>query len=302
MAGMLESLATIAPLVMSGFGRRPETSSRVVGIQEMNRGLAEKQKLKAFGDDLFSRGNIDKKTVFELGKKHDVDPISAMKLVMSVFEANRAIEGRTPDDMKYEYYKRLGENVGKVSAKDQSYIDLNKARTGFVEKQTDWLGKPKPMSALDNERILTEQARRGLIGAQRGLAESRAAHVGKTGSKGRILEGIGDDGQPAFFRDTGGGLAPVPGARPKPPKGNLPEGVSVDSAIRSLQEAETMNDVPSGRLIRKFNRRLMENQQKGMGDPVTSAYDDTLDDLEREKNEAEYLKKMEQYLLQGGDD
>lgn len=304
MASMLENLSTIAPLVMAGFGKRPETATRVAAIQDVNRGLAEKQKLKAFGDDLFSRGAIDKKTVFELGQKHDVDPISAMKLVMSVFEANRAIEGKTPDDIKYEYYRRLSDNVGKTSAKDQSYIDLNNARKGYVEKQADWVGKPKAMSPLDNERILTEQARRGLIGAQKGFAEARTTNVGKTTKPGRIIGGVDESGNPGYFRDTGGTLVPVPGAKPKPGKPNAPKGVSVDSAVRALQNIELTgnSDIPEGTLLRKFNKRLMENQQKGLPDPVTPAYDETLADYDEEVRQAEYLKSVTNYLMQGEED
>ncbi len=55
-------------------------------------------------------------------------------------------------------------------------------------------------------------------------------------------------------------------------------------------------------MLRKFNKRLMENQQKGLPDPVTPAYDETLADYDEEVRQSEYLKKVNQYLMGGEED
>lgn len=82
---LLDSLSEIAPQIMAGFGKHPETLDRVLGVQDRAAAIAEQQNLRAFGDDLFTSGGpMTPEKVMAAAQKHKVDPQSALVMVKNV--------------------------------------------------------------------------------------------------------------------------------------------------------------------------------------------------------------------------
>jgi len=192
--GLLQAIAQAAPTIMSGFGNRPvQTFNRVKEVQDYQQAQGQQQRLKAFGDDLFNfEGPITKDVVAGFAQKHDVDPISAMKLVS-------AVQGLNPQAEKRKYSRILpggGVQTFETTPDDPIIQELG-AMLGTIS------GAPTPkVMAGDNAYLMPDFQNQTMIPFSGGRPPQKNGISVQTGPSGTIMRiGGSVGGAPNNFSD-----------------------------------------------------------------------------------------------------
>ena len=200
MVNALEQLAQLAPLALAGFGKRTETADRVMGIQEYQQQLDEKERVKKAGREIIalSQQNPDgfnADAILEVAKKYDApfEPLLNTMVAFKKFQKMGEPEPRTfskllPDsrvaeaELLPEEAKAGGYDIfGKVRGTSNEIPKLNLELS--AAKHNDLMDyRNKALKALSDYRGKALEYR----GA--GLSETRrhnAVMESKPGSGGR---------------------------------------------------------------------------------------------------------------------
>ena len=90
MVNALEQLAQLAPLALAGFGKRTETADRVMGIQEYQKQLDEKERVKKAGREIIelsvnNQDGFNADAIMAVAKKYDA-PFEPLLQTMVAFK------------------------------------------------------------------------------------------------------------------------------------------------------------------------------------------------------------------------